>query len=134
MSEDEKSEWQKAVEHQRFIDRRLRDYRRANPETVKTFMDFWRQTKHKSAIPQKYKELIELALVIYGRCVPCIYQHTKLCLQAGATPEEIIYASMQAVAIGGAILYDYLAYVMETIENFKTKSSADENNKKVSAE
>ncbi len=121
MSNNEKSEGEKAKEHQRFIDRKLRDYRQENPDNATAFMDFWRQTKHKSVIPTKYKELMELAIVLYSRCVPCIYQHTKLCIRAGATREEILDASIQAVAIGGGLIYNYLAYVMEAIETFENE-------------
>ncbi len=123
MSDIYKNEGEKAKEYQRFIDRKLRDYRKANPDGAGAFMNFWRQTKHKSAIPDKYKELLELALVLYARCVPCIYQHTELCLRAGATNEEILDASMQAVAMGGGIIYDYLAYVMEAIETFEKNNA-----------
>ena len=113
----EKSE--EAYELRKFIDRRLRDFRKQNPQIARTFMDFWRATKHKSPLPQKYKELIQLAIVLYDRCESCIYQHTELCLMAGATREEILDAVSQAVAIGGGIVYENLAYVMDALDYFE---------------
>ncbi|MCD6594395.1 carboxymuconolactone decarboxylase family protein [bacterium] len=116
-SENDRPE--QAYRRRKFIDRRLRDFRKQNPEIARTFMDFWRATKHKSQLPQKYKELIQLAIVLYDRCESCIYQHIELCLMAGATRFEILDAASQSVAIGGGIVYENLAYIMDALDYFE---------------
>jgi len=113
---------EEAIDEQRFIDRGLRRLRKSSPDMVRSYMDFWRATKKSSPIPAKYKELIQLAVVIHSCCKPCIFLHTRLCLQAGATPDEIIDATMQAVAMGGGISYEYAGYVMAALE-YETKES-----------
>ena len=115
----EKNKAELADLHQKMLDKRLRDFRKENPNIAKSFLEFWRETKKPSAIPAKYKELIQLAIVISHYCKPCIFLHTKLCLMAGATKEEILDAASQALAIGGGIAYEYLAYVMEAVELYE---------------
>ncbi len=119
---DEKNEFSEfAQKRRKFISKGLLKYRKEVPEIAKPFMDFWRATKQKSAIPNKYKELIQLAIVVYERCESCIYQHVDACLHAGATREEILDAAAQAVAIGGGIVYEYLPYVLDALELYEAK-------------
>ncbi len=117
---EEKSEQaQFAEKRKKFISRGLGRFRKEVPEIAKPFMDFWRATKQKSAIPAKYKELIQLSIVVYARCESCIYQHTQACIHAGATREEILDAAAQAVAIGGGIVYEYIPYVLDALELYE---------------
>ena len=101
----------------------LRDFRRKNPEFAKNFMEFWRKSKEGNSVPQVYKELMELAITIVQRCRPCIFLHTRLCLERGATVEQILETSQIAVAMGGGPSYQYLGYVMEAIELYINRSS-----------
>ncbi|MDD3626378.1 MAG: carboxymuconolactone decarboxylase family protein [bacterium] len=99
----------------------LRDYRRKNPEFAKAFMEYWRKSKEGVSIPVIYKELMELAITIVQRCKPCIFLHTRLCIESGATIEQIMETTQIAVVMGGAPSYQYLGYVMEAIELYGNK-------------
>jgi AhpD family alkylhydroperoxidase len=107
---------------QRTIDAGLREFRRQTGEISTAFMNFWRETKKESAIPQKYKELIQLSIVLTQHCKPCIFSHVKLCLKSGATKAEILDAATQALAVGGGIVYEYIGYMMEALNDVEEQS------------
>ena len=106
---------------QKALKKGLRDYRRTNPEFAREFMNFWRVSKRGESIPHVYKELMELAITLVQRCKPCIFLHTRLCIEAGATVEQIMEATQVGVIMGGGPSYQYLGYVMEAIEIYKEK-------------
>ena len=53
-------------------------------------------TLSETAIPNKYKELIGLAVSGATRCRYCAYYHTEAARLFGATEEEIVEASLMA--------------------------------------
>lgn len=110
-----KEEGQKLEKEQKGINYGLVQFRKENPEFAKEFMKFWRASKKGKYIPLKYKELMELAIVIVQHCKPCIFLHTGICLKVGATREEIIETAQIAVAMGGGIAYEYIGYVFEAL-------------------
>ncbi len=112
---------QEAEEEQKGINLGLTKFRREKPEIASKFLELWRETKKESVIPLKYKELMQLAIVIVQHCKPCIFLHTKICLEAGATKEEILDTAGIALAMGGGPVYEYIGYVMEALE-FYSKS------------
>jgi len=91
-------------------------YRRQAGEAAGAFMQFWRKTKEDGAIPTKYKELMQLAIVLVQRCRPCINLHTQICISAGCTREEIIEAANVAIAMGGGPVFEYVGYMMQTLD------------------
>jgi len=110
-----REEGKKLQDEQKGINYGLVQFRRENPEFAKEFMEFWRVSKKGKYIPLKYKELMELAIVIVEHCKPCIFLHTEICLKVGATREEIIEAAQIAVVMGGGIAYEYIGYVFEAL-------------------
>ncbi len=54
------------------------------------------------AIDARTKELITFALVVAGRCGPCVAMHRKKALAMGITPQQLDEAAWCAVAMGGA--------------------------------
>ena len=54
------------------------------------------QLSDQTAIPNKYKELIGLAVSAATRCRYCVYFHTEAARLFGATDEEITEASLVA--------------------------------------
>ncbi|MCD6277946.1 carboxymuconolactone decarboxylase family protein, partial [candidate division WOR-3 bacterium] len=87
-------------EEQRGINFGLMKFRKERPEFAKAFMDMWRKSKEGEALPLKYRELIALAIVLVQHCKPCIFLHTKICIEVGATREEILETAEIAVAMG----------------------------------
>ena len=118
---DFSKECHKNEQEQKVLKRGLRNYRKANPDFAKSFIDFWRKSKEGKSIPKVYKELMELSITIVQRCRPCIFLHTRLCLEAGATIEQLLEATQIGAVMGGGPSYQYLGYVMEAIEVYKNK-------------
>jgi AhpD family alkylhydroperoxidase len=63
------------------------------------------------AIPEKYRELISVAVALTTQCSYCIDAHTKNAAKAGATREEIAEAVFIAAALraGAAVGHGLLA-------------------------
>ena len=63
------------------------------------------------AIPEKYRELISVAVALTTQCSYCIDAHTKNAARAGATREEIAEAVFIAAALraGAAVGHGLLA-------------------------
>ncbi len=108
-------EGKKLEDEQKGINYGLIQFRKENPEFAKEFTEFWRTSKRGKYIPLKYRELMELAVVIVEHCKPCIYVHVDTSLKAGATREEIVETAQVAIAMGGGIAYEYIGYVFEAL-------------------
>ena len=63
------------------------------------------------AIPQKYRELIAVAVACTTQCPYCIEAHAKAAKKAGATREELTEAALVAAALraGGGATHGALA-------------------------
>jgi AhpD family alkylhydroperoxidase len=76
-------------------------------------------TLSETAIPNKYKELIGLAVSGATRCRYCAYYHTEAARLFGATEEEIVEASLMAKNTMGwstymnALQIDYETFTAE---------------------
>lgn len=69
----------------------------------------------------KRKELIAIALAVYGHCTYCIAYHVKNAVEAGATKADIMEAASVAVELGGGIAITYLSYVMDACDQLGAK-------------
>jgi AhpD family alkylhydroperoxidase len=68
-------------------------------------------TLSETAIPNKYKELIGLAVSGATRCRYCAYYHTEAARLFGATDEEIVEASLMAKqTMGWSTFLNSMAY------------------------
>ncbi|HAM86120.1 carboxymuconolactone decarboxylase family protein [Limosilactobacillus mucosae] len=70
------------------------------------------------ALNIKTKELESLAIAIAVRCEGCIVQHTKACLKAGATRDEIVETIGVAVMMGGGPSTVYGGKALECYDQF----------------
>lgn len=70
-----------------------------------------------SAIPNKYKELIGLAVAAHIKCRYCIYFHTKAARLHGATDEEL----REAIAMSGltALFSNQITGMQTDLDSFK---------------
>ena len=110
-------------EEQRGINFGLMKFRKERPEFVKSFMDMWRKSKEGDKLPLKYRELIALAIVLVQHCKPCIFLHTRICLEVGASREEILETAEVAVAMGGGIVYEYVGYLVEALNFYENRTN-----------
>jgi len=99
-------------------------YRRQAGEAADAFMQFWRKTKEESTVPTKYKELMQLAIVLVQHCRPCINLHTQICVQVGCTRAEILDAANIALAMGGGPVFEYIGYLMQALDEFDPPKEA----------
>ncbi len=68
------------------------------------------------ALNLREKELIALGIGVAIKCPPCIMAHTKKCLEAGASKEQILEAAAVAVVMGGGPAYMHVPEVIEALE------------------
>jgi len=99
-------------------------YRREASDAAAAFMQFWRKTKEESTVPTKYKELMQLAIVLVQHCRPCINLHTQICVQVGCTRAEILDAANIALAMGGGPVFEYIGYLMQALDEFDPPKEA----------
>jgi AhpD family alkylhydroperoxidase len=77
------------------------------------------QLSDQTAIPNKYKELIGLAVSGATRCKYCVYFHTEAARLFGATEEEIVETALMAKNTMGwstylnTLQFDYDEFVAE---------------------
>ncbi len=103
-------------EEQKKINKAQVKFRRASADVAGAFMNMWRATKQPSAIPAKYKELAQLAIVLVQHCRPCVKLHVKICVQTGCSRAEIMDAANIALAMGGGAVYEYIGYLIEALD------------------
>lgn len=78
----------------------LTDMKEAAPADFKAWMDLDAIVGRKNgAIPQKYRELIAVAVAHTTQCVYCIEIHTKNAKKAGATKGEVVESVLVAAAL-----------------------------------
>ena len=68
------------------------------------------------AISLREKELIALGIAVAVNCHPCIMAHTKKCIEAGASREQIIEAVSVAVVMGGGPAYMHVMEVIDALD------------------
>ena len=75
------------------------------PEAMKAFVAFDKAALAEGAIPQKYKELMALAVAFTTQCPYCIELHSNKAREKGASDSEIAEAVLIAAALraGAAI-------------------------------
>ncbi len=88
------------------------------PNQIKGFEQFMSAVESEDILKKKHKELINIALSVAAQCEWCIALHVKSALDAGATKDEIIDASMQAVLMHGGPALMYMTPVKNALEEF----------------
>lgn len=91
------------------------------PADLKAFAGFVKAAEAPGAIEEKAKHLILVALAIANQCSWCIAVHTKGCVDAGATKEEILEAAMLAVVMGGGPKLMYIEVLYEEMDKHFNK-------------
>jgi AhpD family alkylhydroperoxidase len=86
-----------------------------SPDFLAAFMKFKAEAEKEGVLSKKTKKLIEIALAIVTRCEWCVSLHVKEALDAGATPAEIMEASLVAVLMGGAPSLMFAQNVMKAV-------------------
>jgi AhpD family alkylhydroperoxidase len=75
------------------------------PDSMKAFQAFDAAALAAGAIPQKYKELMAIAVALTTQCPYCIEIHARKAREAGATEAELAETVMVSAALrAGAAL------------------------------
>lgn len=88
------------------------------PEQLKSFSAFIQAAEAPGALDEKTKHLMLLALGVAFQCTWCIAVHTKDCVDAGASKEEILESAMMAVVMGGGPKLMYIEIVYEELDKY----------------
>lgn len=91
------------------------------PEQIKEFAAFVKLAEKEGAINEKSKHLILVSLAVAFQCSWCIAIHTKGCVDAKATKEEILEAAMMAVVMGGGPKLMYMEVLYEELDKYFDK-------------
>jgi AhpD family alkylhydroperoxidase len=86
------------------------------PDIINGFAGLFGKVMKDGTISLKEKEYIALGISVAQRCTPCIIAHTKKCLEAGATKEQILEAASVAVMMNGGPAYMHIPVVVDTLE------------------
>ncbi len=121
MAPEGKNHFEEIEKEQKIINRGLVRFRKRGKEKVKSFLDFYRDSQKGPSLPNKFRELIRLCIVVEEGCKPCILKHLKLCFDAGCSEEEIVDAMIVLLSMRGGMVYEYIGFVMESVEYIKEK-------------
>jgi AhpD family alkylhydroperoxidase len=92
--------------------KRLADFKQLAPTEFEAFVDFDKIVgRHDGSIPQKYRELVAIAVACTTQCPYCLDVHTRAAKRAGATREEVTEVALLAAALraGAAVTHGALA-------------------------
>ena len=88
----------------------------AIPEVIGAWRGLQRAVLRDGPLPLKTKELIALGMGIVKQCKYCITNHTKACLDAGATREEICEVFGVALLMGGGPAGAYSRFALGVLD------------------
>jgi AhpD family alkylhydroperoxidase len=83
------------------------------PEAFKGFVAFDEAALKDGAIPQKYEELMAIAVALTTQCPYCIEIHAKRARKAGATDPELAETTLVAAALRAGAAMTHGTHVLE---------------------
>ena len=86
------------------------------PDAMNGFKGMFGSIMKEGALAVKEKELIALSIAVATNCTPCIRLHTKKCLDAGATKEQILEAAAVAMMMAGGPAFTHVPIVIDALE------------------
>lgn len=90
----------------------------SNPAVVKAYRGLNESLGKATALDEKTRELIALAVAVTTRCDGCISSHAAAAQKAGATREEVAEALGTAVALNAGAAYVYSVRALEAFGQF----------------
>ncbi|MBE0535588.1 MAG: carboxymuconolactone decarboxylase family protein [Phycisphaerae bacterium] len=89
------------------------------PNAINGFAGLFGKVMAAGTVSVLEKELIAIGIATAIQCEPCIRLHVKKCLEAGATPEQVMEAVSVAVMMAGGPAFTHLGMVVETLDALK---------------
>lgn len=97
----------------------MKNLRQGAPEMMKGFAALAQGAHSGTALDQKTKELIALAIGVAVRCQPCIAYHAEAAAKRGATREEVLETMGMAVYMGAGPAAMYAAQALEAFDQLQ---------------
>lgn len=91
------------------------------PNIMRGFGGMFQALMKDGALSTREKELIALGIGLAVRCMGCINAHTKKCLEAGATREQILEAAGVAVMMQGGPTFTHVPEVIKALDHLEGK-------------
>jgi AhpD family alkylhydroperoxidase len=87
------------------------------PEIMQKFGSFFQDIDKPGALDTKTKKLISLGISIRVQCEWCVPYYVNRAIEAGATKEEILEASMVALKMGGGPSLMHIRWVLDALKD-----------------
>lgn len=92
------------------------------PSVMKGFGDLSKASMASGVLPEKFKELMALALGVAAHCDGCLGFHAKALVRLGATRAEVEEALAVAVYMGGGPALMYSANALAAFKEFSAEA------------
>lgn len=102
---------------------RLRDLRKAIPDTTRAFGGLGESAQKAGALDERTKEFIALGIAVAVRCEECILFHTQGLIRRGATREEVAEALGLTIEMGGGPSMMYAAKALECFDELSAQAA-----------
>ena len=110
-----------------FFERWNTDHARVNREVPYLGRDFatmYKSVMKDGALSLREKELIAAAISVAIRCESCINLHTRGCIKAGATREQVLEAAAVAAMMQGGPGLVYVPHVLRVLDHLESGASS----------
>jgi AhpD family alkylhydroperoxidase len=95
---------------------RIGELMKLSPDTVRGYQTLSAANSKTTALGEKTRQLISLAVAVTTHCDGCIVVHTDAALKAGATKEEIAEALGVAVSMNAGAALVYSTRVLDAVD------------------
>jgi AhpD family alkylhydroperoxidase len=106
----------------KFFDQWATDQVRAKelaPDILRGFGGLFQATMKEGALSVREKELVALGIAVAEACMPCLNLHVEKCLNAGATPAQVLEAAGVAVMMRGGPAFTHVPEVIRALEHLR---------------
>jgi AhpD family alkylhydroperoxidase len=98
-----------------------------SPDVYKTFLDLNNNTFIDGSLTKMHKELIALGIAIRINCEPCIQNHIRKALEAGASEQQIIETIEVSIEMGGGPATVSSRFALKVLEYYQNKKKISSN-------
>ena len=97
---------------------------REAPDLGRGFAKFYQSVMKDGALTLREKELMAMAISVALRCEPCIYLHTRGCIKAGASREQVLEAAAVAAMMHGGPGLVYMPAVLRVLDHLEREAES----------
>jgi len=99
------------------VPKRFQKFVEANPEVAKAYKALGAAVSDAGPLDARTRQLVKVGIAIGARMEGAVHSHVRKALEAGATPEEIRHAALQATTtVGFPAMMAGLSWVEDVLE------------------